>query len=522
MTVRGGPALAFGDARNAARSRSGESLRAYVPSCRTTSSEGVVVKVTGLLVALALLLVAASPARAQVYEPTWESLDSRPIPGWFTDAKFGIFIHWGVYSVPAWIRVTEGKYASYAEWYYARVMGELKGDEDFHERTFGEDFEYRDFAPMFTAELFDPDLWASLFVESGARYVVLTSKHHDGFCLWPTKSPFKKNWNSMDVGPKRDLVGDLTRAVRARGIRMGLYYSMIEWETNRTGRTPSGRFIPQEAMETYGIPLDRYVDDHVLPQLQELVTEYEPAVIFSDAGEWDESEEFWKTREFLAWLYNNAPNRDEVVVNDRWAKGMVGQHGDYYSSEYQDLEGVGAGHPWEESRGMGRSYGYNRAENINHYRTSKELVHELIDVVSRGGNLLLNVGPTADGRIPVIMQQRLLDIGSWLQINGEAIYGTRSWTTGWGSSAGAEPPQDLRFTQKGPNLYAHFLEWPEGEVRIDGLEDSAVRSVALLGFEATVDWRQEGGSLYFSPPLMSPADVPSPYAYVFKIGGTLR
>ena len=351
-------------------------------------------KVTGFLVALALLLGAALPATAQTYEPTWESLDSRPIPEWFTDAKFGIFIHWGVYSVPAWISVTEGKYASYAEWYYARVMGELKGDEDFHERTFGENFEYRDFAPLFTAELFDPDLWASLFVESGARYVVLTSKHHDGFCLWPTKSPFKKNWNSMDVGPKRDLVGDLTRAVRARGIRMGLYYSMIEWETNRTGRTPSGRFIPQEAMDRYGIPLDRYVDDHVLPQLKELVTEYEPAVIFSDAGEWDETEEFWKTREFLAWLYNNAPNRDEVVVNDRWARGMVGQHGDYYSSEYQDLEGVGAGHPWEESRGMGRSYGYNRAENINHYRTSKELVHELIDVVSRGGNLLLNVNQT--------------------------------------------------------------------------------------------------------------------------------
>ena len=492
------------------------------PGVLTQTVEGVVVKVTGLFVALTLLLGAALPARAQTYEPTWESLDSRPIPEWFTDAKFGIFIHWGVYSVPAWIRVTEGKYASYAEWYYARVMGELKGDEDFHERTFGQDFEYRDFAPMFTAELFDPDLWAGLFVESGARYVVLTSKHHDGFCLWPTKSPFKKNWNSMDVGPKRDLVGDLTQAVRARGIRMGLYYSMIEWETNRTGRTPSGRFIPQEAMERYGIPLDRYVDDHVLPQLQELVTEYEPAVIFSDAGEWDESEEFWKTREFLAWLYNNAPNRDEVVVNDRWAKGMVGQHGDYYSSEYQDLEGVGAGHPWEESRGMGRSYGYNRAENINHYRTSKELVHELIDVVSRGGNLLLNVGPTADGRIPVIMQQRLRDIGSWLAINGEAIYGTRSWTTGWGSSAGAEPPQDLRFTQEGPNLYAHSMEWPEGEVRIEGLEDSAVLSVELLGFEGPIEWRQEGSSLYFSPPLMSPAAMPSPYAYVFKIGGALR
>ncbi|MFC1639388.1 alpha-L-fucosidase [Gemmatimonadota bacterium] len=461
-------------------------------------------------------------AVAQVYEATWESLDSRPMPEWFGNEKFGIFVHWGVYSVPAWIRVQEGRYASYAEWYYARVMGELKGDEDFHERTFGEDFEYRDFAFMFTAELLDPDLWASLFAESGARYVVLTSKHHDGFCLWPTTSEFKKNWNSMDVGPRRDLLGELSEAVRAQGLRMGLYYSLIEWETNRTGRTPSGRFIPQEAMERYGIPIDRYVDDHVIPQLEELVLRYAPAVIFSDAGEWDHDEEFWRTKDFLAWLYNNAPNKDEVVVNDRWARGMPGNHGDYFSSEYQDADGIGVDHPWEESRGMGRSYGYNRAENINHYRTSKELVHELIDVVSRGGNLLLNVGPTADGRIPVIMQQRLRDIGTWLRINGEAIYGTRPWTGSGRRPTAGDSLSAVRFTRNGPDLYAHLLEWPEGEVRIDGLESTEDLTVELLGFVGDVEWRVEDGTLFVVPPLMSPRQVPSTYAYVFKIGGALR
>jgi len=467
-----------------------------------------------LLTVTALTSSLASPLVAQVYEPTWESLDSRPIPAWFADAKFGIFIHWGVYSVPSWIRVREGRYASYAEWYYARVMGELKGDEDFHARTYGDDFEYRDFAPMFTAELFDPDFWAGLFAESGARYVVLTSKHHDGFCLWPTESPFKRNWNSMDVGSRRDLLGELTEAVRKRGLRMGLYYSLIEWETNTTGRTPSGRFIAQETMDEYGIPLDQYVDNHVIPQLEELVTRYQPAVIFSDAGEWDEDEDFWKTKEFLAWLYNNAPNRDEVVVNDRWAKGMPGKHGDYYSSEYRDAEGMDTAHPWEESRGMGRSYGYNRAENIDHYRTSKELVHELIDVVSRGGNLLLNVGPTGDGRIPVIMQQRLRDVGSWLQINGEAIFGTRPWVTG---SDGA-----VRYTRDGTDLYAHLLEWPEGEVRIDGLDPSERLSVTLLGYERSIEWHVDGRSVIFTPPLMSPREVPSAYAYVFKISAALR
>jgi alpha-L-fucosidase len=430
-------------------------------------------------------------------------------------------------------------------------MGELKGEEDFHERTYGADFEYRDFAPMFTAALWDPDFWAGLFAESGARYVVLTSKHHDGFCLWPTLSPFKKNWNSMDVGPKRDLVGELAEAVRAHGMRMGLYYSLIEWETNRTGRTPSGRYIPQEMMDRYGIPLGRYVDDHVIPQLKELVNWYRPSVLFADAGEWDEDEEFWKTKEFLAWLYNDAPNRDEVVVNDRWARGMPGHHGDYFSSEYQDAEGVGANHPWEESRGMGRSYGYNRAENINHYRTSTELVHELIDVVSGGGNLLLNVGPTADGRIPVIMQQRLRDLGAWLRVNGEAIYGTRPWrgggsgrpaaresgsdreTTESGSHPGrgapaSEPVPNLRFTRKGEDLYALFLEWPEGEVSVEGIpvmaegREGREIDVRLLGFDGAVSWRRENGALIIVPPLMYPSQVPSPHAFVFKVSGALR
>jgi alpha-L-fucosidase len=326
----------------------------------------------------------------------------------------------------------------------------------------------------------------------------------------------------MDVGPKRDLVGDLADAVRDRGLRMGLYYSLIEWETTKTGRTASGRFIPEEVMESHSIPLPRYVDDHVLPQLRELVTEYEPALIFADGGEWDHDEEFWRTKDFLAWLYNHAPNRDEVVVNDRWAKGMPGHHGDYFSSEYQDAEGVGTEHPWEESRGMGRSYGYNRAETIDHYRTSKELVHELIDVVSRGGNLLLNVGPTADGRIPVIMQQRLRDIGTWLDVNGEAIFGTRPWRTGASDAANDAVGPIVRFTRKGSDLFVHLLEWPDGPVRIEGVSPRDGFTIGLMGFGGSIEWQQEGGSILITPPQMSPADVPVPYAYVFKITNALN
>jgi alpha-L-fucosidase len=449
---------------------------------------------------------------AETYKPTWESLDKRPIPQWFQDAKFGIFIHWGVYSVPAWRKVSKGRYASYAEWYYARVMeNETNGGAAFHRKNYGAGFEYRDFAPMFKTELFDPDYWAELFARSGARYVVLTSKHHDGYCLWPTKSPYKKNWNSMGIGPCRDLVGELTRAVRKNGLKMGLYYSIIEWESIPTSRTETGYFINKKYIEKYKIPGDKYVDYHLVPQLKELVINYQPAVIFADGGEWDRTTDEWKAKEFLAWLYNHAPNKDEVVVNDRWGKDTPGKHGDYFSSEYQDTDAAGVSHPWEESRGVGGSYGFNRDENIDDYSTSEKLVHELIDIVSRGGNLLLNVGPTADGRIPVIMQQRLVDIGLWLKVNGEAIYGTRPWFKK------KRHKKNIYYTCKANVLYVICTTWPEKALVIDDIKVNANTSVTMLGLSKPVKWHVKEGKMIIQLPSISPAQVLCQYAYVFKV-----
>jgi len=471
-------------------------------------------------VGLLALVATAAPALAQSFEPTWESLDSRPLPAWFREAKFGIFIHWGVYSVPAWRALSEKRYASYAEWYYARVMRDGEhGGAAFHDKNFGKEFAYRDFAPMFRAELFDPDAWAALFERAGARYVVLTSKHHDGFCLWPTRSPFKKGWNSQDTGPHRDLVGDLAAAVRKRGLRMGLYYSIIEWESTPTKRTPSGWFLEPDVIEKHRIPEDRYVDEHLLPQLRELVLDYRPALLFADGGEWDFDEAHWKTKEFLAWLYNEAPNRDEVVVNDRWCLGMPGRHGDYFSSEYQDADGVGPDHAWEESRGIGGSYGYNRAENLDDYRSSRELVHELVDIVSRDGNLLLNVGPTADGRIPVIMQQRLADLGAWLRVNGEAIYGTVAWTRP--KIVVEATGLAVHFTRKGRDLHAIALGWPSSDLTIPGLAPGPDTEVTLLGSTKPVAWEACEGGLRITPPAVSPADAPCDHAFVFRIANAL-
>ena len=458
------------------------------------------------------LLAMLLPVSAQVYEADWSSLDTRPIPSWFEDAKFGIFIHWGVYSVPAYRPLEEGLYASYAEWYYAKVyQSEKNGGKEFHAKNYGESFSYRDFAPLFTAELWEPGEWAELFEKAGAKYVVLTSKHHDGFCLWPTKSPYKKNWNSMDTGPGRDLVGELSEAVRDAGMRMGLYYSIIEWESSWTNRTETGYYIPMAEVEKYKIPEDEYVDNHLIPQLKEIITEYQPSLVFADGGEWDGTVEQWKTLDFLSWLYTESPVKNEVVVNDRFAKGMPGNHGDYYSSEYSDAN-LEDRHPWEESRGIGGSYGYNRAENIDDYNTSEELIHELISIISRGGNLLLNVGPTADGRIPVIMQQRLLDVGEWLGVNSEAIYHTRQTDLAKGIQ------ENILFTSRGNSLYGIITEWPTDVIKIK-LESNTIKveDVSMLGIDYNIRWQQIGDILSISLPLLTIDKLPCIYAWSLRI-----
>jgi len=355
-----------------------------------------------------LMLLAALPCAPlvgeakTVYEADWDSLDQRPTPAWFEQARFGIFVVWGPYSVPAW--APKGQYA---EWYGHRMRQEGSPTGDFHRKTYGPAFAYEQFADRFTAELWNPDEWAGLFEQSGAKYVVFTANYHDGFCLWP--SPYSPGWNSVDAGPKRDLLGEMTAAVQRRGLKMGIYYSLYEW------------FHPLWESDR-----DRFVAEHLHPQFKDVVARYRPLVIFAD-GEWEMDSKRWRSEELLAWLFNESPVGEEVVVNDRWGK-CRSEHGGYWTSEYGKHHPgrLSADHIWEENRGMGASYGYNRNESIHDYRSAAELIAMLSATVGRGGNLLLCVGPTADGRIPVIMQERLLQIGEWLGRNGEAIYGAKA------------------------------------------------------------------------------------------------
>lgn len=434
------------------------------------------------------------------YQPSWESLDKRPVPEWWKDAKFGIFIHWGLYAVPAYAPTTEvkGIYDKYAEHYENKLLSKNELFMSHHQKYYGNNFTYQDFAPMFKAEYFNPDKWADLIQRSGAKYVVLTSKHHDGFCLWPSKESPK--WNSVAIGPHRDIMAELSTSVRNKGLHMGLYYSLLEWNNPLYSRAT----------------MNKWVDEHMIPQMKDLVTSYKPEVIFAD-GEWDYTSGQFKSEQFLAWLYNESPVKQTVVVNDRWGKETRSKHGGYYTTEY-DVVHNGKGiaekseHPWEESRGIGMSYGYNQFETADDYSSSKKIIDLLINKVGNGGNLLLNIGPDANGLIPVVMQERLIDIGKWLKVNGEAIYGSTAWDKRPQSS-----DESVFFTMNHNQLYVICTKWPDKPITIKGVKK--VEKVSMIGVNNTIKKSFKGNSLTIIPPILNPGNLPCDHAWVFKVEG---
>ncbi|MBV8809986.1 MAG: alpha-L-fucosidase [Acidobacteriaceae bacterium] len=493
------------------------------------------------ITSLPIGLSAARYARAREstrYQSTWESIDSRPIPTWYTDAKFGIFIHWGVYSVPAFAAVNVKDENPYAEWYWHSLTDgmDAKGPTgngaatwEFHKRVYGADFPYFNFGPLFRAEMFDPDRWTDLFVRSGARYVALTSKHHEGFTLWRSVNANRswgRAWNAVDIGPKRDLVLELTESGRNKGLHMGIYYSLYEW------------YNPLWLSDK-----PRYVTEHMFPQFKDVVTHIQPTIIFSD-GEWELTSAEWHAPELLAWLFNESPVADTVVIDDRWGKETRHKHGGYYTTEYTSGMQRSA-HPWEESRGMGYSYGYNRMERLADYHTDRQLLLMLIDIVSRGGNLLLDIGPRADGIIPVVMEERLVQIGDWLRPHGDAIYGTKAWTRSAQWSAGTMPhleQKDFRaeyditkmvdtpppgyarieafFTAKNNTVYAIVPRWPTGELTLhDIVAPPDQARISLLHPRQELKWQSRGRDLIILIPDSLRATLPVQQAYVIEMAG---
>jgi alpha-L-fucosidase len=428
------------------------------------------------------------------YEPTLESLARHPVPAWFHDAKFGIFIHWGVFAIPAWappnkmgiaeVDFTDPEsvarlfqHSPYSEWYLNSLRIGGSPVQRHHAETYGADYPYEAFAPQFRAAARGSNLeaWSDLCLRAGARYVVMVTKHHDGFLLWPSRhaNPHRSGWQS-----DRDFVGELTQAVRARGLRMGLYYSGgIDWTFHGLPIDGIERFlsaIPQSA------DYAAYADAH----WRELIERYAPAVLWNDIG----YPETAQPARLFADYYNCHP---DGVINDRFklGAGPGGEHHDFITPEYMVLDRIWDD-KWEATRGIGGSFGFNRAEPEDHLLTAEQIIHLLVDVVSKNGNLLLNVGPTADGLIPWPQAARLLAVGWWLRTHADAIYGTRPWARHAGRTADG---REIRFTCKGDALYAIVLETPRTtEVVLQDLHLGAGATVHLLGYDEPLRWEQTG------------------------------
>lgn len=407
------------------------------------------------------------------YEPTWQSLAAYQVPDWFRDAKFGIFVHWGPYSVPAWGN----------EWYARNMYLPQHPEFEHHRATWGPQnvFGYKDFIPLLTAEHFDPDGWAALFREAGAQYVVPVAEHHDGFAMYRSEL---NPWNAAVMGPKRDVIGELAEAVRSRSMTFGVSTHRAEhWWFLEGGMTFDSDVRDPRNASLYGpaqpqiLPPDKRFLDEWTAHTIELVEAYEPELLYFDW--WIHQPAYRPYLPKLAAHYYNrlAEAGFEPVLT--YKDGAFPEGTAVLDIERGTSSGVLA-MPWQACTSIGRkSWCHIEDED---YKPPQEIVSTLVDLVSKNGCLLLNVGPKADGTIGDAEAGILREIGAWLAVNGEAVYGTRPWTVyGEGPARAAAGkfgesrpsgygPHDLRFTTRGDRLYVLGLAAPEdGRMRIASL-----------------------------------------------------
>ncbi len=452
-----------------------------------------------LCVMIICLLTIYKGSAQNVYQPEWESLDSHKIPAWYDDAKIGLSMHWGVYAVPAWAPREKG--ISYAEWYGYRMKDKNNPTYSYHRERYGEDFTYDQFIPLWKAESYNPAEWARFAKEMGAKYMFITSKHHDGFCLWPSKYTDR---NSMKMGPHKDILGAYFEAARKEGLKVGLYYSLYEWYNPLY----TGEQIPYAGLKK----VNNYVDDFMIPQIRELIDLYHPDFFYFD-GEWDHPESFWKMKGTVAYFYNQADKRNqEVFVNDRFGKGERGKHGDLFNVEYDYGKGTEGllTHKWSYWQGIAKTFGYNADTDQEDCLSPKEFIDKVVNGVSHNGNFDINAGPDPAGKIPEYEQHPLLKLGEWLNVNGEAIYGTRIWST--------QQENDARFTAKGDYVYAVFLKWQGEDFKLKTVKPVAGSSITMLGVKGNLKWDwNESEGLIIKYPKQKERPSSCSYAWAFKI-----
>ncbi len=479
-------------------------------------------------------------SRTGPFRADWNSLGGYRVPEWFRDAKFGIFIHWGVYSVPAFGN----------EWYSRNMYVEGNAAFKHHVATYGPQskFGYKDFIPMFRAEHFDANAWLDLFAQAGARYVVPVAEHCDGFAMYDSSLT---DWDAAKMGPKRDVVGELEAATRRHGLHFGVsshraehwwwYDGGMKFDSDVRDPRYAGLYGPAQPMALPGeddskepdpdhlerwLPPNKAFLDDWLARSSELVTKYHPDFLYFD---WWIGQPAFRPylQHFAAYYYDEAASRRQ---------GVVLTYKGYDFPENAATLDIERGKldtlrllPWQTDTSVSiRSWGY---ANNDEYRSAESLIDELVNVVSKNGNLLLNVGPKSDGTIPEQARAILLEMGAWLKTNGEAIYGSRPWlvygegpTKVTGSANNSDQQEftaeDIRFTTHNGALYAVALGWPvDGELRIRSLArglpylKGPVCGVKMLGSDTPLSWRQEADGLY----VQLPPQRPNEPAWTFRI-----
>lgn len=465
------------------------------------------------LLALTLLLGAVSGTWASDYYARWDHLDTRRAPVWFDQAKVGVLLYWGVFSVPSFG----------SEWLWYHWKGRQNSlFSDFMRQHYRPNVTYQEFAAHFTCEFYSPERWVELLVRSGVRYAVFTAKHFEGYTLWPSKRSW--NWNSVDIGPKRDLLGEFAQALKATNIRLGVYYSLYEWF--------NPLFLDDREMN---FKTNDFVTFKIIPELYDLVRKYEPDLIWAD-GDWEAPDSYWQSTQFLAWLYSNSSVAETVVANDRWGKGLWCKHGDFRNCKDGHNPKVLQKHKFENVMTLDKpSWGYRRNAQLKDFVTDHELVVALVETISCGGNLLITLGPTHDGRIPMAFEERLTTLGRWLAMHGEAVYASKPWAAQndsvssdvWYTTSDFPPPpmpapaaspdavpnpaadfpagrirpRSTAHAAKAPPLspdrppavYAFLLQWPtSGFLRLGSLAVNGNTRIMLIGNAQHLTWKSVG------------------------------
>lgn len=470
------------------------------------------------------------------YKPAWDSLKQHTTPEWFEDAKFGIYLHWGIYSVPAFGN----------EWYphrmYVNVEHRKGNYYEYHKTHFGDpsEFGYKDFIPMFKAENFKANRWAGLFKKAGAKFAGLVVEHHDGFAMWDSDLT---SWDAADMGPKRDIVNELGEAIRKQDMKfITTFHHARRWWYYENSYTPDHRYDTEDPnyAGVHGLypqphkpedpPTKEYMENW-LAKLKEVIDKYQPDLIWFDGGlnqkffrsAIDEFEGYKKS--FLAYYYNKA---------EQWGKKVVVtyKHKDFPEDvavldlERKRMDTLSESKWLTDTAVDKKSWCYIKNPD---YKSVNTLVDVLVDIVAKNGNLLLNVGPRPDGVIPKPARELLLGMGKWLDVNGEVIYGTRPWIMYGEGPTGIEggpfvreqqhkdyTAKDIRFTVKDNILYAICLDWPGEQIAIKSLkklEKSKIKSIKMLGVDKELKWSLTEEYLTIN----SPDERPCEHAYTFKI-----